>query len=121
METELSQLELVAEGPTAESQKVHFISFPIPDRGVPASTQAALLLLRNIAEALDKGKNVGVHCRQGVGRSGLIAVGVLMTSGIGVEKAIEIVSAARGQTVPETPAQLQWIHRLPAEHLVGTA
>jgi protein-tyrosine phosphatase len=87
---------------------------------VPASTQAALLLLRNIAEALEEGQNVAVHCRQGVGRSGLVAAGVLMTSGIAVEKAIEIVSAARGQTVPETPEQLQRIHQLPAEHLVGT-
>ena len=117
---EAAQLELADEGPTAESQKVHFMSFPITDRGVPASTPTALSLLRNIAEALEEGKNVAVHCRQGVGRSGLIAAGVLMTSGIGVEKAIEIVSAARGQTVPETPEQLQRIHQLPAEHLVGT-
>jgi protein-tyrosine phosphatase len=118
---EAAQLELAREGPAAESQSVHFISFPIPDRGVPVSTQAALSLLRNIAESLEEGKNVAVHCRQGIGRSGLIAAGVLMTSGIGVEKAIEIVSAARGQTVPETPAQVQWIHQLPAEHLVVTS
>jgi protein-tyrosine phosphatase len=118
---EAAQLELAHEGTAAESQKVRFISFPIPDRGVPVSTQAALSLLRNIAEALEEGKNVAVHCRQGIGRSGLIAAGVLMTSGIGVEKAIEIVSAARGQTVPETPAQVRWIHQLPAEHLVVTS
>jgi protein-tyrosine phosphatase len=118
---EAAQLELVHEGPAAESQDVHFISFPIPDRGVPVSTQAALSLLRNIAESLEEGKNVAVHCRQGIGRSGLIAAGVLMTSGIGVEKAIEIVSAARGQTIPETPAQVQWIHQLPADHLVVTS
>jgi protein-tyrosine phosphatase len=118
---EAAQLELAEEGPAAESQKVRFISFPISDRGVPASTQAALLLLRDIAEALEEGKNVAVHCRQGVGRSGLIAAAVLMTSGIGVEKAIETVGAARGQTVPETLEQLQWIHQLPAEHLVGTS
>ena len=117
---EAAQLELADEGPTAESEKVHFISFPNTDRGVPTSTPAALSLLRNIAEALEEGRNVAVHCRQGVGRSGSIAAGVLMTSGIGVEKAIEIVSAARGQTVPETPEQLQWIHQLAAEHLVGT-
>ncbi|HVP45904.1 MAG TPA: dual specificity protein phosphatase family protein [Bryobacteraceae bacterium] len=118
---EAAQLELANEGDVAESKGVHFISFPIADRGVPASTPAALLLLRNIADALEKGKNVAVHCRQGIGRSGLIAVGVLMTAGIGVEKAIEIVSAARGQTVPETAAQLDWIHHLPAERLVVTS
>jgi protein-tyrosine phosphatase len=118
---EATQLELAHEGPVAESQGVRFISFPIPDRGVPASMPAALSLLRSIAEALEEGRNVAVHCRQSVGRSGLIAAGVLMTSGIGVEKAIEAVSAARGQTVPETPAQLDWIHHLPVEHSVVTS
>jgi len=118
---EADQLELVHEGDVAESKRLHFISFPIPDRGVPASMPAALSLLRNIAEALEEGKNVAVHCRQGIGRSGLIAAGVLVTSGIGVERALEVVSAARGWTVPETPAQLQWIHHLPSEHLVVTS
>src|SRR5579864_7872205 len=85
---EAAQLELAHEGAAAESQHVRFISFPIPDRGEPASTQAALSLLKKIAEALEEGKNVAIHCRQGIGRSGLIAAGVLMTSGLGAEKAI---------------------------------
>src|SRR5207302_8415553 len=115
-----AQLDLVQEAGVAKSKGIDFISFPIPDRGVPASMQAALSLLRKIAKALDEGKNVAVHCRQGIGRSGSIAAGVLVTSGIEVEKAIEVVSSARGQTIPETPAQLQWIHRLPSERLVTT-
>jgi len=115
---EAAQLELARQGNVAQSLVIQFVSFPIPDRGVPASTPAALSLLRNIADALEKGKNVAVHCRQGIGRSGLIAAGVLMTAGVGVEKAIEIVSAARGQAVPETAGQVDWIHHLPAEQLV---
>src|SRR5260370_2378585 len=66
---EAAQLELAEEGPTAESQKVHFIWFPIPDRGVPSSTQAALLLLRNISETLDEAQNVSVHSHQSVSLS----------------------------------------------------
>jgi protein-tyrosine phosphatase len=120
-EEEAAQLELVQEGEVARSKGIQYISFPIPDRGVPASMQAALSLLRKIADALEEGKNVAIHCRQGIGRSGSIAAGVLVTSGIGVEKAIETVSAARGQTVPETPAQVQWIHHLPTERLVETS
>ena len=117
---EAAQLDLAQEADVAKSKGINFISFPIPDRGVPASMQAALSLLRKIAKALDEGKNVAVHCRQGIGRSGSIAAGVLVTSGIGVEKAIEAVSSARGQTIPETPAQLQWIRCLPSERLVTT-
>jgi len=118
---EATQLELVREGDVAKSKGIQFISFPIPDRGVPASTPAALSLLRKIVDALEEGKNVAVHCRQGIGRAGSIAAGVLVTFGMGVEKAIEVVSTARGQTVPETPAQLEWIHHLPSERLAVTS
>jgi protein-tyrosine phosphatase len=118
---EAAQLELVREKEIAVSNGVDFISFPIPDRRAPASMPAAISLLKKIVEALDEGKNVAVHCRQGIGRSGLIVVGVLMSSGLGAEKAIEIVSKARGLTIPETPAQLQWIHELSSEHLAVTS
>ena len=117
-EDETAQLELVHEGQAAEGNSVRFVSFPIPDRGVPASMPDAARLLRKISGTLEEGKNVAVHCRQGIGRSGLIAVGALVTAGIGVDKAIEVVSTARGQTVPETAAQLRWIRQLPSERLV---
>jgi protein-tyrosine phosphatase len=119
-EEEAAQLELVHEGDAAQSRSIGFISFPIPDRGVPPSMPSARGLLRSIAEALDEGKSVAVHCRQGVGRSGLIAAGVLVSCGTDVDKAIEVVSAARGQTVPETSEQLQWIRQLRSERLVST-
>jgi protein-tyrosine phosphatase len=118
---EASQFELGQEGGVAESKGIRFISFPIPDRGIPASTREALSLLSDIAVALEQGKNVAVHCRQGIGRSGLMAAGVLLTSGMPVDRAIEVVGAAGGETVPETPAQLQWIRHLPSEHLVSTS
>ena len=114
---EAAELELAREREVAESRDLHFVSFPIPDRGAPASTPDALSLLREIAESLEEGKNVAVHCRQGIGRSGLIAAGVLLTSGIGVDKALEVVSAARGRSIPETPAQLRWLRRLPSAKL----
>lgn len=112
---EAAQLELSREGEVATSNNIRFISFPIPDRGIPASTPGALLLLKNIVQALEQGRNVAVHCRQGLGRSALIAAGALVTSGMSPQKAIDIVSAARREKVPETPAQFQWIHQLPAE------
>jgi hypothetical protein len=44
----------------------------------------------------------------------LIAAGTLISSGIGTEEAIDLVGAARGLTVPETPEQLEWLHNLPS-------
>jgi protein-tyrosine phosphatase len=118
---EAAQLELAHEGQAAESNGVLFISFPIPDLGVPVSIQEALALLKTIGGYLEAGKSVAVHCRQGIGRSGLIAAGVLMAFGAGAEKAIEVVSAARGLTIPETRAQLEWLHQLTSEYPVVSA
>jgi protein-tyrosine phosphatase len=109
---EADQLGLLEESKVAEENGIRFISFPIPDRGVPASVKAAVSLMANIAGALEEGKNVAVHCRQGVGRSGLIAAAVLATSGINPEDAIKAVSFARGLAVPETSDQRVWVQRL---------
>lgn len=115
---EAAQLQLTDEQDVAESKGIAFISFPIPDRGVPASVASTLSLLRRISKFLDEGKNVAVHCRQGVGRSGLIAAGALIGSGIGADEAIKLVGAARGVAVPETREQLEWLHRLASEQPV---
>jgi hypothetical protein len=35
-----------------------------------------------------------------------------------VEKAIQVVTAARGLSIPETAEQLEWIKRLPSGNVV---
>lgn len=113
---EADQLELRAESKAVESEGIRFISFPIPDREVPASTRNALALLVELATALDQGKNIAVHCRQGLGRSGIIAAGLLVVSGSSADKAIEVVSTSRGHQVPETVEQRRWLEQLAAQH-----
>lgn len=115
---ESAELNLASEQGIAESHGIRFISFPIQDRGVPVSQKEALSLLAMITTVLEEGRNVAIHCRQSVGRSGLIAAGLLIFSGMDVDAAVQAVSAARGQTVPETDAQFQWIRQLPSAHLV---
>ncbi|HEY7391421.1 MAG TPA: dual specificity protein phosphatase family protein [Bryobacteraceae bacterium] len=116
---EAAQLDLLDERRAAEDQGIAFISFPIADRGVPASTEAAISVIGNIATQLDAEKVVAVHCRQGIGRSGLITAGVLMTAGIMADEAMRIVSSARGVSIPETPEQRRWIEQLPAPAMVS--
>lgn len=116
---EEAQLGLTDERQAAEGQGIGFISFPIPDRSVPASTEAAIEVIGRIATELRAGKNVAVHCRQGIGRSALIASGVLMNSGIEAEQALKTVSSARGISVPETLEQHRWIERLSSRVLVA--
>jgi protein-tyrosine phosphatase len=109
---EAKELGLVDERMVAKGQAIEYFSFPIPDRGVPPSKSGALSVIGRIATQLEEGKNVAMHCRQGIGRSGLVAAAVLMTAGIGPEEAMRIVSSARGTPVPETPEQRRWIEQL---------
>jgi protein-tyrosine phosphatase len=103
------QLEITDEGPAANRSGIEFVSFPIPDRGVPASVDAAVATLDRLSQALESGRNVAVHCRQGIGRSALIAAGLLIASGVRPADAIETVQTARGMEVPETAAQRAWL------------
>src|SRR5260370_39753615 len=100
-EDEAAQLDLAGEAKAAEANGLRFISFPIPDRGVPASTSAAVSLIASIAGALEEGKNVAVHCRQGIGRSGLIAAGVLIKSGMSPARALQCVNSSRAIAVTD--------------------
>jgi predicted protein tyrosine phosphatase len=120
LEEEAAQLELDSERTAAESNRIRFISFPIPGRGAPASMRDALRLLREIAKALEQGKKVAIHCRQGVGRSGMSAAGVV-GSGIEAGRAMDAVGAARGAPIPETSAQRRRIQQLPAKILALTS
>lgn len=106
---EEAELVLEAEADAAAANGIEFRPFPVPDRGVPASRDAVGELADEIVAALEAGRNVAVHCRQGIGRSGLIVGGVLVAAGRGVDEALETIEASRGAAVPETPAQRRWL------------
>lgn len=113
-EQEAAQLGLAGEQDAAREQAITFVSFPIPDLGVPFSLMETVSFLCQLAAELEAGRNVAVHCRQGIGRSGLVASAALVTAGASPEEAMKAVSAARGLTVPETPDQRRWMERLPS-------
>lgn len=115
---EAVEFGLEAEGGIAESSGLQFLSFPIPDRGVPASTERTLKFLTELISALAVGRNVALHCRQGVGRSGMMAAAALIVTGVSPSQAVETVRRARGLEVPETPSQLEWLRQLAVEYLL---
>lgn len=105
-------LQLTQEASLAAAAGIQFISFPIPDRGVPGSLPATASIFQELGRALDQGKSVAVHCRQGIGRSALIAAGLLVSAGVDPRSALDLVTSARGVPVPETPEQRSWIERV---------
>lgn len=106
---EESDLNLIAEEALSRANGIEFISFPIVDRGVPASSATFAEQLHSLADYLADGQNVAVHCRQGIGRAALVAICLLIMSGLEPAAAIERVGSARGCPVPETPEQRGWI------------
>ena len=106
---EQTELNLLDEESLCRANGIEFVSFPIADRGIPSSFEAFSELTSKLAEQLANGKNIAVHCRQGIGRAALVAVSLLTMSGVEFEIAIERVGVARGCFVPETPEQRRWI------------
>jgi hypothetical protein len=106
---EESSLELKKESALVRKRGMSFLSFPIPDRQVPASPTELAAMLDKLNTALSSGKNVLIHCRQGIGRTGLVAACMLVTKGWDPSTAVEHLSAIRGVPVPETPEQRNWI------------
>ena len=108
---EQNELELQNEAREVQGQGLGFSSFPIPDLQVPRSEAKLTETLKDVTAGLSAGRNVLIHCRQGIGRTGMIAACLLIQSGMSPGAAVELVSAARGMSVPETPEQREWIER----------
>ncbi len=106
---EIQDLELIREEPLCRAAGMEFVSFPIVDRGVPDSFPGVARLLAQLGAELERGKNVVIHCRQGVGRAGLIAASILMAHEVDAKHAIVAVSKARGIPIPETEEQRAWV------------
>lgn len=86
---EENDLDLRDEGREAKRQGVDFVSFPIPDLQAPRSEARLAEVLAKVDNMLSAGKSVVVHCRQGIGRSGLVAACVLVRRGMSPCAAVE--------------------------------
>jgi len=78
---EVSELELAREPALCGERGIAFLSYPIPDRGVPESEETRQLASR-LAADLTCGRSLAIHCRAGIGRSSLIAACVLISTGM---------------------------------------
>lgn len=112
---ESEELGLTHEADLSRARGLQFYNFPIPDLGIPDSSRVAQEFIGTLHRALVAGRKVAIHCRQGIGRSGLIASSLLVTSGMDPATAFRKVSAARGLPVPETPEQRDWVVELSHE------
>jgi protein-tyrosine phosphatase len=116
-EEEINELGLNRESEECEAAAIKFVNVPILDRSVPLDRDDFLRSVDELAEMLQAGRFLGVHCRASIGRSSVLAVSVLVRIGWDPSKAFHAVESARGCSIPDTPEQRQWvIQNVPAMH-----
>ncbi len=103
---EIDELGLQAEASLCSEQGIQYMSFPIPDRGIPSQMEEALSLAAHLA---CRDTPVAIHCRAGIGRSSIMAAAIMVSEGIAAANAMAAVSKARRLQTPDTDAQRDWV------------
>ena len=108
---EVRELELEHEARLCEERSIAFRSFPIPDRSEPGSAEALMRLVAELHGQLESGKAIAIHCRAGIGRTGVVAGCLLHRLGIASGEVFHLLSRSRGIAMPDTEAQIAWVER----------
>ena len=87
---------------------IGFISFPIKDRNLPQAGNYSNFI-EELYPQIINGANIAIHCRAGIGRTGLTSSCLLIRNGVDSDEAMNIVSAARGTQIPDTQEQYDFI------------
>jgi len=103
-EEEAKALGVAKAAQTCDKLGLIYLSYPVKDFGLPQKASFAHLV-QKVNVLLGTGDHVAVHCKAGIGRSGMLAACVLVSTGETPEQALKIVSDARGQAVPDTREQ----------------
>ncbi len=108
-EAEARACGLEREADAAATAGMTFLRHPIVDHGIPSDPAATIAFADELLAHLRGGRSVLAHCYAGIGRSGLLAILVLMRDGYEYDEAAYRTAAARQLTVPETSEQRAWL------------
>jgi ADP-ribosylglycohydrolase len=98
---------------------IEYLRKPIRDHGLPEKREHMMEILDCLHDALRSGRPVYVHCRAGIGRTGMVVGCLLVERGLTGEQALDEL-ASRWQrcerskfwpSVPETEAQTDYVRR----------
>lgn len=103
------ELGLREEAACCLQQGIIYWAFSIRDRGVPAFSSKTFRFLEQLHTYLSQGQHLALHCRQGLGRSVLMAACLLVLSNFSPDQAFDMLSRARGCPLPETEEQRAWV------------
>lgn len=106
---EMYEVGLQNEKELTEKNGMNFYSLPIKDRGLPESISEFRSFTKKIYNEVNEGNSTVIHCRAGIGRTGIVAASVLMHHGFEASEAFSLISLKRGVQVPDTEEQIQWV------------
>jgi protein-tyrosine phosphatase len=109
---EINELGLQTQPQLCKANNIEYLSFPIPDRNIPRNEAEAERFIKLLVQKLEEKTNIAIHCRMGIGRSAIIAGGVLLHCGYKVDEIIPHISKMRGLSVPDTEEQARWLKKL---------
>lgn len=90
-----------------ESFGFHVLQYPIPDHGIPKSIKSFADFQAKLVELTDTNR-VLVHCRAGLGRTGMVLAGLFIGLGNDAEKAIRMVRLKNPDAI-ETEEQEEFL------------
>ncbi len=112
----------------AGAAPIYYAKRPIADHGVPNNAAQMIEILDDIDEALAAGHRIYVHCRAGVGRTGMV-IGCYLARCLGSgDKALETLGerwqsgtlATEFSRTPETDPQVEYVRQWPTKDRPGT-
>ena len=109
---EETELEIREEHTLCDNYNIEYVNFPIKDLGVPEDANSFIQLISIIDERLNSNKKVVIHCRMGIGRTSVIAAGVLLKNSHKPEHVFDFLSEKRTLSVPDTEDQINWVMKL---------
>ena len=110
--SEAKELGLSEESNWCSEHNMIFMHQPIKDFTLPVDVTAFLASMASVHALARQGANVVIHCRAGIGRSGMAASALLMFEGMTASEAIAMVSESRARAIPDTEEQRLFIHSL---------
>ncbi len=93
--------------------QMRYTNYCIPDMQVPVKTHDFIDLALNLSQDIQSGDWVHIHCRSGIGRSGVMASTILYFLGYEPEQTLSVLSQCRKLQIPDTEEQKSFILDLP--------